>query len=95
MDNSSTWKNTPYVNLSDAAHVLEVEWGAASGPGVADGYLNFWVDSVPQGSVTGIANDTHRMENVRLGVPYTAALTATGAMYFDVFESRRQTYIGP
>jgi len=95
MDNSSTRKNTAYFTLSDAPHTLEVEWGAASGPGVADGYLNFWVDGVQQGSVTGIANDTHRMESVRLGVPYTAALTATGAMYFDAFESRRQTYIGP
>ena len=95
-NNSGAMTSTPYVTpLSDGPHFLEIEWGAASAPGLADGFMNFWVDGVLKGSVTGVDNDSHRLESVKLGIPYSAAAGTSGTMYFDTFESRRQTYIGP
>ncbi|HJS20323.1 MAG TPA: hypothetical protein VJ785_16360 [Anaerolineales bacterium] len=95
MDNGGTWKNTAYLTLSDASHLLEVEWAAASAAAALDGALTFWVDGVQQGRVTGIANGTQRMDSVRLGLPYMSLTSTTGTLYFDAFESRRLTYIGP
>ena len=88
-------QNTPYVPISDGAHSLEVEWSAATVAGANDGFVNFWIDGVLQGSLTGIDNDTYRLERVRLGVTYLANAGTSGTYYFDAFESRRQTYIGP
>jgi hypothetical protein len=88
-------QNTPYVTISDSPHSFEVEWSAATAPGGNDGFLNFWVDGVPQGSLSGIDNDTHRMERVRIGLTYIINTGTSGTEYFDAFESRRQTYIGP
>lgn len=95
LDNSAVWQNTPYVTITDALHVLEVDWAAATSAGANDGHLTFWVDGVQQGSLTGLANDTYRMESVRLGVPYLSITSTVGTLFFDAFESRRQSYIGP
>jgi len=95
LDNGGTWRNTAQVTISDAPHVLEVDWVAASAAGANDGSLTFWVDGAQQGNLTGIANDTYRMDRVRLGVPYLDISSTAGTLYFDAFESRRQTYIGP
>jgi len=88
-------QNTPYVTISDAPHSFEVEWSAASAAGANDGFANFWIDGLPQGSVAGIDNDTLRVERVRIGVTYIINAGTSGTEYFDAFESRRQTYIGP
>jgi parallel beta-helix repeat protein len=95
LDNGGAWKNTTQVTMTDAPHVLEVDWVAASAPGANNGSLTFWVDGTQQGNLTGLANDTYRMDRVRLGVPYLSIDSTTGTLYFDAFESRRQTYIGP
>jgi len=95
LNNSGSWQSTSYVTITDAPHSLEVYWRAASAAGVNDGQLTFWVDGSQQGNLTGIVNDTNRMESVRLGAPYISATTLSGSFYFDAFESRRQTYIGP
>ena len=79
--------NTPYITITDAVHVVEVDWGN-------DGHLSFWVDGVQQASLTGIQNSGYVMDTVRLGAGYMSG-TISGAFYLDAFESRRQTYIGP
>jgi hypothetical protein len=84
----ANYVNTPYVNITDAAHVVEVDWGN-------DGHLTFWVDGVQQSSLTGINNSIYKMESVRLGAPFMFATLNSGSYYIDEFESRRQTYIGP
>jgi len=83
----ANWVATPYVNITNALHVVEVDWGN-------DGHLAFWVDGVPQGSLTGINNAIYNIDSVRLGATYVTA-TVSGSYFIDAFESRRQTYIGP
>lgn len=95
LNDSGVWQSTPYITISDAAHAFEVEWAAASVAGANDGYLTFWIDGVQQGSLVGIDDDTYRMERVRLGLTFISATGTSGTYFFDAFESRRQTYIGP
>jgi len=95
LDDSAVWQSTPYVSITDAPHALEVDWAAASADGANDGYLTFWIDGVQQGSLMGIDNDSYRMERVRLGLTYIYGTGTSGTYFFDAFESRRQTYIGP
>ena len=80
---------------------MEVAWQAASAAGANDGVLTFWVDDSQQGSFTNIDSDTRRFDYVQFGivggVDIGRSLPAgsRGAMYFDAFESRRDSYIGP
>ncbi len=63
--------------------------------GANNGRLTFWLDGTQQASVTGINNDTRRIDTVRVGVVTGLDAGTSGTEYFDAFESRRQTYIGP
>jgi len=80
--------NTPYVNISNAVHTIEVDWGN-------DGHLTFWVDGVQQANLTGINNSLYKMDRIRLGAPTMSTAGTSGAFYIDAFESRRLSYIGP
>jgi uncharacterized protein YjiK len=95
LNDSGVWQNTPYISIADAPHAIEVDWAAASAVNANDGYLTFWVDGVQQGSLVGIDDDTYRMERARLGLTYISTAGTSGTYYFDAFESRRQSYIGP
>ena len=46
-------------------------------------------------NLTGVANDAWRMDRVRMGAVSALDTGTRGTYYFDAFESRRQTYIGP
>ena len=92
---AATWRTTSYVIISDAPHYLELDWQAATAPGANNGSLTFWIDGVQRPSLTGLDNDTRRIDIARLG-PIGGLDTGTrGSYYFDAFESRRRTYIGP
>ena len=80
--------STSYVNISNAAHLVEVDWGN-------DGHLTFWIDGVQQANLTGINNSTYRIDTLRLGAPNMTITGTSGSYYIDAFESRRSTYIGP
>jgi hypothetical protein len=95
LNDSAVWQSTPYISISDALHTIEVDWAAASAVGANDGSLTFWIDGIQQGSLVGIDDDSYRMERVRLGLVYISATGTSGTYFFDAFESRRQTYIGP
>jgi len=45
--------------------------------------------------LTGVDNDTRRIDRIRLGALTGIDIGTRGAYYFDAFESRRQSYIGP
>ena len=95
IDEAGIDQSTPYVTITDAPHYLEVEWAAATTAGANNGYLNFWIDGVKQGSIAGIDNDIYLMERLRLGAVYFSTAATSGTMFFDGFVSRRQSYIGP
>ena len=54
-----------------------------------------WIDGVQKVSQTTVDNDTRRIDRVKLGVVSGNDTGTRGTEYFDAFESRRQTYIGP
>ena len=95
VDDGSTWTETDWFPLSDASHLLQFDWRSASGAGANNGGLVLWRDGVQQQLVAGIDNDTRRMERVLLGALAGIDTATRGTYYFDAFESKRQTYIGP
>jgi hypothetical protein len=95
LNDGSGWTNTNWFTISDAAHFLELDWRAATVAGANDGGLTFWIDGVQQADLTGVDNDTRRIDRVRLGAVAGIDTGTRGTYYFDAFESRRQTYIGP
>lgn len=92
---SNTWTRSGWTIISDAAHFVEVDWQAATSAGANDGSLTFWVDGSQQANLTGIDNDTYRIDRVRLGAVSGLDAGTNGIYYFDAFESRRLNYIGP
>ena len=95
MNDAKTMLSTNWFPLSDAPHALELDWRAASAAGANNGGLTFWIDGTQQADLTGIDNDTRRVDQVRLGAVSGIDNGTRGIYYFDAFESRRLTYIGP
>jgi len=94
-NDSSTTTSTAWVTISDAPHAIEIEWWASTAAGANNGGANLWIDGIPSGSLSGLDNDTRRIEYVRLGAVSGLNAGTSGTYYLDAFESRRQTYIGP
>ena len=80
---------TSWHAISDAAHVIEVDWQASSSAGANDGYLSLWLDNVLQQTRSGIDNDTLRVEDVRLGPSGGIDSATSGTEFFDDFVSLR------
>ena len=94
-NDSNGWSTGGWRTISDAPHYLEIYWRAATAPAANNGGLTFWIDGVQQDNFTTVDNDTRRVEYVQLG-PLSGIDNGTrGTLYFDAFESRRNTYIGP
>ncbi len=92
---SGNFTNTNWYGISDAPHFIEIDWQAATAAGANNGSLTLWIDGAVKQTRSAIDNDTRRVDRVRLG-PVAGVDTGTrGTEYFDAFESRRQTYIGP
>lgn len=84
-----------WFTISDASHYIEFDWRAATGAGNSDGGLTLWIDGTQQADVTGIDNDTRGVDRARLGPLSGVDSGTSGTAYFDAFESRRSSYIGP
>jgi len=93
---ANTWENTGWYTISASAfNSIEVDWRAATGAGANDGYVTLWIDGIQKENKMGIDNDTWRIDRARLGALATIDAGTSGIYFFDAFESRRQTYIGP
>ena len=95
LNDGSAWTSTNWFTISDALHFVELDWQAATAANANNGSLTLWIDGVQQLGLTGIDNDTLRIDRVRLGALTGIDAATRGTYYFDAFESRRQTYIGP
>ena len=95
LNDSGTWINSSWFTISDAPHPIELDWRAATGAGANNGGLTFWIDGTQKANLTGVDNDTQRIDRVQLGAAAGIDSGTRGTYYFDLFESRRQTYIGP
>lgn len=91
----STWTSSSWFTIMDAPHSIELDWRAATASGANNGGLTLWIDGVQRANLTGLDNDTRRIDRVRLGAVSGVDNGTRGAYYFDAFESHRQLYIGP
>ena len=95
VNDSTSFTSSNWFTISDAPHPIEVYWRASTAAGANNGGLTLWIDGVQQANLTGIDNDTRRIDSVRLGAVAGIDTGTRGTYYFDAFASRRQTYIGP
>jgi len=95
VNDGATWTSSNWFTITDAPHPIELDWRAATAAGANNGGLTLWIDGVQKANLTGVDNDTRRIDSVRLGAVAGLDSGTRGTYYFDAFESRRQTYIGP
>ena len=95
LDDGTTWLNTNWYAINDAVNVIELEWHAATAVGANNGGVTLWRDGIQLENLTGIDNDTRRIDRARLGALTGIDAGTRGTYYFDAFESHRQNYIGP
>ena len=86
--------DTSFVPITDDSHVIEIDLRRASGPDALDGSLELWVDGASSGQLTGLANSLGDVDLVRLGA-LSMKTGAAGTLFWDEFESRRGSAIGP
>lgn len=86
--------DTGFFTVSDEPHPVEIDLVVASGPDALDGSLEFFVDGVSRAKLTGLDNSLAAVDFVRMGALSVKA-GASGTLYWDEFESRRHSYIGP
>ena len=91
-DNSQA--NTGFFPIANGPHVVEIDWQRSSGPSANDGRFELFLDGVSVSVLTGLDNSASSVDFVRLGALSVKA-GASGTLFWDVFESRRATDIGP
>ena len=94
-NDSSTWTSSSWFTITDASHSIEIDWRVATASSANNGGLTLWIDGAQRADLAGVDNDTRRIDRVRLGAVTGIDNGTRGAYYFDAFESRRQTHIGP
>jgi hypothetical protein len=90
----NTQADTPFIPITDGPHVIEFDLKRASGPGVDDGYLDMYIDGDIVAGLLPVPNSLSEVDFVRMGA-LSVKQGASGTMYWDEFESRRQNGIGP
>jgi hypothetical protein len=90
----NTQADAGFFPIAAAQHFIEGRWVRATAPGASDGVFELWVDGAPQATLTSVDNDVSTVDFVRLGA-LSVKTGASGTLYFDEFESRRETLIGP
>ena len=91
--NDGTRADTGFFAISDGPHFFEFDWQRASAPAAGNGTFNLWIDDTLRSTLTGLDNDLSPVEFVRMGA-FSVKTAAAGTLYFDQFESRRETFIG-
>jgi hypothetical protein len=91
--NDGTRADTGFFAITDGPHFFEFDWQRASAPAAGNGTFSFWIDDTLRSTLTGLDNDLSPVEFVRMGA-FSVKTAAAGTLYFDQFESRRETYIG-
>jgi hypothetical protein len=84
----NTQDSTPFFNIGDAPHFVDVAWTRASTADANDGRLDLWIDGTHLSTLPGLDNNASGIDFVRLGALSVKA-TATGTLFWDGFESRR------
>ena len=86
---SGTWASGPWIALADTPQRFQLDWQGASAPAANNGSLVFWIDGVLRASISGVDNDTRRIDYIRMGSVAAAMPTTRGVLFFDQFQSWR------
>ncbi len=95
LNDSAAWTHSSSIPIADSSQFIELDWQAATTVGANNGNLALWVNGVQKANLTGVDNDTHRIDRVQLGAVTGIDPGTGGTVFLDGLESRRQTYIGP
>ena len=88
LNDNQTWQTTPWLDITDGPHAVELEWKKATYAGVDNGALNFWLDGEVQSDLSNVDNDTYYIETIRLGVIDPNITNTSGSVFFDAFDSK-------
>lgn len=88
-NDGSGWKSSAWVTLGDAPHAVAFDWRAATAAGANNGGLTLWIDGARRADLTGVDNDTRRMDRVSLGAVAGLDGGTRGRYFFDAFASER------
>ncbi len=86
--------DTGFFPIPDGPHFVEVDWRRSSGQDAPDGTFEMWIDGTSVATLTGLANGASSVDFARLGA-LSVKGGSGGTLYFDAFESRRLTAVGP
>jgi hypothetical protein len=91
------WSYTGWSTLTNGWNSIELDWQAATAAGANNGGMTLWLNNpaTPTANLTGIDNDLQKVDWVALGATNSIDTGTRGTYYFDEFESRRSSYIGP
>lgn len=89
-----TRADTPFVPITDDAHIIEFVWRRSSAPGANDGVFALRIDDTTPAQLMLLDNDGGAVERVRMGA-LSVKTGAAGTLLYDQFVSRRQHQIGP
>jgi uncharacterized repeat protein (TIGR01451 family) len=83
--------NSNWVTIANnTAHYIELDWQSA-----ASATIRFYVNGVLQQTLTGLNTSQFTIDSALLGPSGGLVAGSSGTPYFDHFESRHTTYIGP
>ena len=83
---TSTW----FTIANNTAHSIEIDWQSA-----ASATARLYVDGVLRRTLSGLNTSAYLVDSAQLGPSLGLVGAASGTEYFDHFESRRYSYIGP
>jgi hypothetical protein len=86
--------DTGFFTIGDGPHTVELDWKRASAPAASDGTFQLWIDGTSVATLTGLDNAASAVDFARLGALSVKA-GAGGTLYWDEFESRRVSHVGP
>jgi hypothetical protein len=86
--------DTGFFAITDAPHTVEMAWTRSSTPDASDGTYELWIDGTLRSTLTALDNNASGVDFARLGA-LSVKVTATGTLYWDAFDSRRVSYVGP
>ena len=88
-----TQAETPFLPISAGPHFVEFDLQRSTAPGANDGSFDWAIDGTPGAPLT-VDNSRSAVDFVRLGA-LSVKVGASGTIYWDEFESRRQGATGP
>ena len=89
LNDSGGWYFSSRLPIIDAVHLFEFDWLASTGAGANNGSTTFRIDGVQRFSLTGIDNDTQRVDMSRIGPLAGIDVGTKGTYYLDTYESLR------